>query len=375
MEFKILHNLNDDIIAIRDEAFIKGRGVQREIEFDGKDSGCAHFCVYEKDTLLAYLRAEDIGDMLHLGRICVKQSHRNKGYGRILMNFLFRHAIEDGFSALELSAAHTAVGFYEKVGFISEGDFYLETGVPHIYMKKYLTDFDSYIKKRLFELCDREYREFNARLMPTVSKESIIGVRVPAVRSLAKELWGRGEIKVFLNNLPHTYFEENNLHAFLIEKIVDYDECMRATKEFLPYIDNWATCDMMRPKCFGKNKPRLICDTKEMLKSGDIYTVRYGLGMLMCHFLRDDFKEEYLQMAANASCGEYYINMMVAWYFAEALIKQYDSSIVFLEEKRLPAWVHNKALQKAIESNRIPKDIKEYLRRLKVKNSKQDNPA
>lgn len=237
-------------------------------------------------------------------------------------------------------------------------------------MKNDITDFDSYIKKRLFALCDKEYREFNAKLIPTVLKESVIGVRVPDVRSLAKELSGKDGVQDFLKKLPHTYFEENNLHAFLIEKIKDYDECMRAIKQFLPYIDNWATCDMMRPKCLGKNKPELICDIKEMLHSADIYAVRYGVGMLMCHFLGDDFKEEYLELAANASCEEYYINMMVAWYFAEALAKQYDSTIVFLEKKRLPFWVHNKAIQKAIESNRIPKDTKEYLRSLKVKNSK-----
>ncbi len=142
---------------------------------------------------------------------------------------------------------------------------------------------------------------------------------------------------------------------------------MNAIKEFLPYVDNWATCDMMRPKCLGKNKSALLKDIKEMLKSNDTYAVRYGIGMLMCHFLEEDFKPEYLDLAAKASCDEYYVNMMVAWYFAEALCKQYDTAITLLEERRLPPWVHNKAIQKAIESFRISADKKTYLRTLKVK--------
>lgn len=218
------------------------------------------------------------------------------------------------------------------------------------------------MKEKLLELQDLKYRDFHAKLMPTVDKEKIIGVRVPDLRKLAKSLYGTDAAEKFLEKLPHEYYEENNLHAFLVEGIKDFDEAIYETERFLPYIDNWATCDMFYPKVFKKCPEKLMPKINEWIKSDKTYIVRYAIGLLM----RMDFKCEHMEAVAAVKSEEYYVKMMIAWYFATALCKNYDAAIKYLEERRLDVWVHNKTIQKAIESYRVDKDIKKVLKDMKV---------
>ncbi len=214
------------------------------------------------------------------------------------------------------------------------------------------------MKEKLFELQDLKYRDFHSKLMPTVDKTTIIGVRVPELRKLAKRIQGTTAAEAFLGELPHEYYEENNLHAFLIEQIKDFEAALCETERFLPYIDNWATCDMFYPKVFKKYPERLMPKIDEWIRSGKTYTVRYAVGLLM----RMDFKSEHMKKVASIKSDEYYINMMIAWYFATALAFNYEEAVLYLEEKRLDRWVHNKTIQKAIESYRIDEEIKKKLR-------------
>lgn len=213
---------------------------------------------------------------------------------------------------------------------------------------------------------DVQYREFHKKLMPTVAEERVIGVRVPALRAFAKEFAQTPDAADFLQILSHDFYEEENLHAFLLEKIPDFDEAMEATERFLPYLDNWATCDMMNPRAFQKQPEKLLEKVRLWISSEHPYTIRYGIGMLMRYFLEERFTPEYPALVAGVKSGEYYVNMMIAWYFATALAKQYDAVIPYLEERRLEKWVHNKAIQKAVESRRISPEQKQYLRTLKV---------
>ena len=223
------------------------------------------------------------------------------------------------------------------------------------------------IQRQLFKMQDIEYKKFHGKLMPTVNDEKIIGIRIPVLRKFANEFAKSEEAEKFILNLPHTYYEEDNLHAFVIEKEKNFDKAIELTEEFLPYIDNWATCDMFFPKIFAKNSNLMLEYAKKWIKSEHTYTIRYGIGIMMRLFLDEDFKEEYLQIVGNLKSGEYYVNMMIAWYFATALAKQYDSAVKYLELKKLDVWVHNKTIQKAVESYRIPKETKEYLKTLKIK--------
>ncbi len=222
------------------------------------------------------------------------------------------------------------------------------------------------IQQRLFALQDAGYRDFHAALMPTVDKALVIGVRMPALRALAKELKGTEPAADFMAQLPHKYYEENNLHAALIGHIRDFDACMAAVERFLPYVDNWATCDMMNPRALTKDKAALLERIRLWLQSGHTYTVRFGMEMLMNHFLEEDFREEYPALVASVQSEEYYVRMMQAWYFATALAKQYEVAVTYLEQRRLGAWVHNKTIQKARESFRVSQEQKEYLKSLKV---------
>lgn len=222
------------------------------------------------------------------------------------------------------------------------------------------------IQQRLFALQDAGYRDFHAALMPTVDKALVIGVRMPELRALAKELKGTEPAADFMAQLPHKYYEENNLHAALIGHIRDFDACMAAVERFLPYVDNWATCDMMNPRALAKDKAALLERIRLWLQSGHTYTVRFGMEMLMNHFLEEDFREEYPALVASVQSEEYYVRMMQAWYFATALAKQYEAAVTYLEQRRLGAWVHNKTIQKARESFRISDEQKEYLKSLKV---------
>lgn len=221
------------------------------------------------------------------------------------------------------------------------------------------------IREKLFSLSDESYKAFHSKLMPTVDSNKIIGVRTPVLRKFAAELYKSAEYKDFMQDLPHKYYEEDNLHGFLIEKIKDFDECLSETEKLLPYIDNWATCDMLRPKIFKQEPEKLYSKIKEWLDSDKTYTVRFAIGCLLSFYLDDNFKKEHLQLVGSIVSDEYYINMMIAWYFATALSKQYDSTIPYIEERKLPEWVHRKTIQKAIESYRITDETKAYLRTLR----------
>ena len=218
----------------------------------------------------------------------------------------------------------------------------------------------------LFKLQDKEYREFQSKLIPNINKERIIGVRTPLLRQLSKKIIKENNYSDFLNDLPHKYFDENQIHTFIISEIKDYDECLFEFNKFLPYIDNWATCDQSSPKIFLKNSDKLINEIKRWIKSKDTYTIRFGIGMLMRIYLDDNFKPEYLKMVSNIKSDEYYVNMMIAWFFATALAKQYDSTIEYIKNYKLDKWVHNKIIQKSIESYRISKEKKEYLKKYKI---------
>ncbi len=224
-------------------------------------------------------------------------------------------------------------------------------------------------KEKLFSLKDETYKEFHCKLMPTVDPFKVIGVRTPAIRALSKEFLknNKEEVGSFMNELPHEYYEENNLHAVFIEAIKDFDECINELDRFLPFVDNWATCDMLRPKVLKKDKQRLLLKINEWLKSEHIYIVRFAIGMLMVHFLKEDFSLEYPETVSEIKSEEYYIKMMIAWYFATALSENYEAVLPFIKERKLDRWTHNKAIQKATESYQISNEKKSELKKLKIK--------
>ena len=223
------------------------------------------------------------------------------------------------------------------------------------------------IRKELFENQDETYRQMQVKIIPSVSADSIIGVRTPKLREMAKKYKKAEDIDEFLEELPHKYFDENQLHAFILSESKEYEKCMAQTNAFLPYVDNWATCDQMSPKIFKKHREDLLKNIKKWIKSKETYTIRFGVGMLMEHFLNEDFNLSYPEMVAALRSEEYYVNMMIAWYFATALAKQYDAVLPFIEGKKLDVWTHNKAIQKSVESYRITPEQKEYLKSLKIK--------
>ena len=213
---------------------------------------------------------------------------------------------------------------------------------------------------------DLKYRQLQFGIIPNINPDTIIGVRTPELKEIAKSINGSDLSKEFLNELPHQYFEENQLHAFIISLKKDYKDCLSQVELFLPYIDNWATCDQLCPKAFNKNKNDLLIKIKKWLKSKHTYTVRFAIKMLMSLYLDKDFKEEYLKLVSEVKSEEYYINMMIAWYFATALAKQYAHAIKYIEENKLSPWVHNKTIQKSVESFRITNEQKKYLKTLKI---------
>lgn len=219
----------------------------------------------------------------------------------------------------------------------------------------------------LFEKRDLKYKEFQAKLIPNIDPDTVIGVRTPDLKELAKNIYRSGGYEDFLNDLPHRYFDENQLHSFILCNIKDYDITISYVNSFLRYVDNWATCDQLSPRSFSKNKDKLICDIKKWISSEHNYTIRFAIEMLMSHFLGDDFKLEYSEMVAQIDSDDYYIKMMQAWYFATALVKNHDIILPYLTENRLGTWVHNKTIQKAVESYRIDQQEKEYLKSIKRK--------
>jgi len=218
------------------------------------------------------------------------------------------------------------------------------------------------LQKQLFELQDLKYRDFHAHLIPDIDKEKVIGIRTPQLRKFAKEYAKTEVAEKFLTELPHTYYEENNLHMMIISGRKDYEECVKEVEDFLPYVDNWATCDLPAPKCFEKHKEELLVKIREWINSEHTYTIRYGIGMLMRLYLDEDFSPEYLELVAGVESEAYYVNMMIAWYMATALAKQWEDTVPYIEEGKLSPWVHRKTIQKAVESYRITKEQKEYLK-------------
>ncbi|MBR1757112.1 MAG: DNA alkylation repair protein [Lachnospiraceae bacterium] len=221
------------------------------------------------------------------------------------------------------------------------------------------------LHKKLYDLQDLKYRDMQIKIIPTIAPESVIGVRTPELKIMAKEMLISGDYGDFLKELPHDYFEENQLHAFIISGMKDFEECMVELEKFLPYVDNWATCDQMSPKVFKKHKKELLDSINEWINYTKPYTVRFGVGMLMEHFLDEDFDLSYPELVAGLRSKEYYVNMMIAWYFATALAKQYNSILPFIEKRRLDVWTHNKAIQKSVESRRLTDEQKTYLKTLK----------
>ena len=226
------------------------------------------------------------------------------------------------------------------------------------------------ITTKLFSLKDTAYRDFQVKLIPGMDTQKEIGVRTPELRKLAKELAKREDIREFLNDLPHQYFDENQLHAFILSGEKDFEKCMEDLERFLPYVDNWATCDQTSPKVFRKHRKELLESINRWIESEHTYTVRFAIKMLMEHFLDEDFDPIYPEMVATVRSEEYYIRMMIAWYFATALAKRYDAVLPYLKQEKLDVWTHNKTIQKAVESYRITEEQKIYLKSLKRKNER-----
>lgn len=221
------------------------------------------------------------------------------------------------------------------------------------------------IIKELYMFQDKKYLDFQSKLTPNIEKEKFIGVRVPILRKFAKEYVKDKNIDIFLNDLPHKYYDENMLHALIISEIKDYETCIAKVEKFLPYVDNWAVCDIMSPKVFKNNKDKLINNVLKWVKSNNTYTCRFGIEMIMTYYLDENFKSNYLEMVSKIKTDEYYIKMVIAWFFATALAKKWNETISYLEENKLNIWIHNKTIQKARESYRITEKQKEYLKKLK----------
>ena len=223
----------------------------------------------------------------------------------------------------------------------------------------------THLQEELFKLQDTGYRDFNSSLIPGVDKDNVIGIRTPVLRKFAKEYAKSGKTGDFMRELPHKFYEENNLHMMLIGQIKDYDECISELERFLPYVDNWATCDLPLPKCFDKNREDVLARAEKWIATDKTYVIRYGIGVMMRKFLDEDFKEEYIQLVASVKSEEYYVNMMIAWYMATALAKQWDAAVPYIQERRLSEWVHRKSIQKAVESYRITPEQKIFLKGLR----------
>ena len=310
-------------------------------------------------------------DVLVLHTLAVDPDARGHGIGSAFVAFYENMAAEHGCSILRIDTNarnKAARRMYARLGYIESGVaptiFNGLHGVDLVMMEKFIgTD----IQRRLREMQDVKYADFQAALIPGMERERFIGVRTPQLRAYAKELLKQGGCEDFLAVLPHKYFDEMQLHAFIISGIRDFDISMAETERFLPYVDNWATCDQLSPKTFAKHKTELLRHIDSWLESDLTYTVRFGIGMLMQHFLDDDFDPSYMARVAAVRSDEYYINMMIAWYFATALAKQYDHALDVLLSGKLDPWTHNKTIQKAVESRRITPEQKEYLKTLKKK--------
>jgi hypothetical protein len=218
------------------------------------------------------------------------------------------------------------------------------------------------VYEELLKVKDDKYKEFQAKLVPNIDPDTILGVKTPEMRQIAKDIFNSKEKDAFLKDLPHKYYEENLVHFFIISMIKDFDECIREVETFLPYVDCWPVSDQATPRSFKKNHEKLLPYIKKWIKSKHLYTSRFGIRMLMNEFLGDEFKDEYAKLVASVKSDEYYLKMMVAWYFATALAKNYDETIKYIEERKLDDWVLKKTIQKAVESYRVTDEHKEYLK-------------
>ena len=212
---------------------------------------------------------------------------------------------------------------------------------------------------------DLEYKTFQSKLISNIDSSTMIGVRTPKLKSIAKDLYKNNDYELFLNSLPHDYYEENIIHGLVISEIKDYDLCINYIDKFLPYIDNWAVCDQTNPKVFKKHKKEVMVKINEWIKSKEVYKIRFGVKTLMNYFLDDDFNKDYLKLPLIIKNDDYYVKMMIAWFYATALAKQYDETIKIIESNELDIFIHNKTIQKAIESFRVTDEHKKYLRTLK----------
>ena len=221
------------------------------------------------------------------------------------------------------------------------------------------------VYERLISYKDEKYKDFQSKLVPNIDKKTIIGVRTPQIKKIVKEIFGTEEAITFLQDLPHQYYEENLIHFFLISKIKDFEECIKKVEKFLPFINCWPVCDQATPSVFKKNHDKILPLIKKWINSNHVYTARFGIRMLMNEFLNDDFKKEYLEWVSSKNEDDYYLKMMVAWFFATALAKQYDATIKYIENRCLNSWIHKKTIQKAIESYRVSDEHKEYLKKFR----------
>ena len=221
------------------------------------------------------------------------------------------------------------------------------------------------IREHLSDLQDLKYKDFHTKLIPGVDPDTVIGVRTPELKAYARQLESE-DVSAFLQDLPHKYYDENNLHAMLVMGVKDYVNCICLLNDFLPFVDNWATCDLLRPVSFKRHRAELLEQIKGWLHSEHTYTKRFGMEMLMLHFLDENFAPEHLEWLADIHSEEYYVNMMLAWYYATALAKQWNATIPYVENRRLDRWVHNKTIQKAIESYRVTDEHKTYLKTLRI---------
>lgn len=222
------------------------------------------------------------------------------------------------------------------------------------------------LREELLELKNESNADFQAKLMPGIARETVLGIKIPILRTVEKKYRNTVESEKFIKELPHKYFDENLLHGIFISNLNDYDRVIEELEQFFPYIDNWAVCDTIRPKAFKKYKAELLTKIREWISSEKTYTIRFGIEMLMTYYLDESFEDEYLELVAGVRSEEYYVNMMIAWYFATALAKQWDATFPYIESKKLPLWVHNKSIQKARESFRITEDQKIILKSLKM---------
>ncbi len=299
-----------------------------------------------------------------VSRLAVHPDCQDQGLARQMIRFSMDELARRGKKSIHYLVNRNntkAVRSYAHLGFAKVGECAL-----------YDQPFDCYEqelwRQELFAMQDLPYREFNSGLIPNIEKETMIGIRLPQLRKFAQKFGRTEDAAAFLTELPHRYYEENLLHMLLITRMRDYEQCLAAVTEFLPYIDNWAVCDVPAPKCFDAHRQELLTPIRKWLASKETYTVRYGIGLLMRLYLDDAADAGLMELVAGVQSEEYYVNMMIAWYFATALAKQWEHAVVYLEEHRFSPWVHNKTIQKACESYRITAEQKAYLRTLKVKN-------